>query len=162
MRLVWHAKTFDKLSGDDIYAMLKLRADVFIVEQGYVCQDIDGLDRAKDILHLRGCDEKGVTRLYARILGPLSASNTESGDVAIGRVVCDRSLRGQGKGHELMARAISLASETWSGNPIKLSAQLYLQNFYAAHGFIAVGSKFLDHGIDHILMRRDTGAAKCV
>ncbi|WP_052364936.1 GNAT family N-acetyltransferase [Halotalea alkalilenta] len=149
----WRVSSFDGLTTEWLYALLRLRAEVFVVEQACAFLDLDGRDTEPDTLHLMGFDQHGELVRYARLLGPREDSGA-SGEVAIGRVVCARAARGNGQGHGLIARAVEEMAERWPGRVIKLSAQAHLQGFYAAHGFVAQGETYLEDGIPHVDMRR--------
>ena len=142
----WKIKRFDGLSLRELYAILELRAEVFIVEQNCVYQDIDGKD--PKAFHLLGeIDSKIVA--YARLF--------KKGDyfehASIGRVVVGEKFRDKKLGHELMRKAIA-ALANLGETAIEISAQLYLQKFYESHGFSAIGPSYLEDGIPHIKMLR--------
>lgn len=149
----WQVASFNELSAERLYALLRLRAEVFVVEQACAFLDLDGLDTEPDTLHLMGFDQHGELARYARLLGPRGCTGG-NGEVAIGRVVCARAARGNGQGHGLIARAVEEMAERWPGRVIKLSAQAHLQGFYAGHGFVAEGETYLEDGIPHVEMRR--------
>lgn len=141
----WEIKPFKELSADELYKVLALRCEVFIVEQNCPYQDIDGKDSVA--LHLMGFDN-GILVAYARLFGP--------GDYllesCIGRVVVKPTHRRLNLGHELMRRAMEAMDENFS-KPIKIHAQSYLRNFYESHGFRVSGDEFPEDGIPHLPMR---------
>jgi len=145
--LNWTIKKFDELTLDELYNILQLRNEVFIVEQNCVYNDTDGKDRpAWHLMAIEG--DKLVA--YTRILPPGVSYN----DPAIGRVVTSSSKRRSGLGRELMKRSIEACEKLFGKSSITLSAQVYLQSFYESLGFIVVGAEYLDDGIPHIKMSR--------
>jgi ElaA protein len=148
MPLTWRWCRFEDLGVDGVYDMLALRARVFILEQGPYL-DPDGADR--HAWHLLGRDAaNGALLAYLRLLNP----GVKFDDAALGRVVVDASLRGQGIGHRLVREGLARCEALWPGRPVSISAQAHLQRFYAAHGFRTVSEEYLDDGIPHVDMRR--------
>jgi ElaA protein len=148
MPLAWRWCRFEELGVDGVYDMLALRAKVFILEQGPYL-DPDGADR--HAWHLLGRDvTSNVLSAYLRVLEP----GVKFDDASIGRVVVDAGLRGQGIGHQLVREGLAQCARLWPGQPVSISAQAHLQRFYAAHGFQASSSPYLDDGIAHVDMRR--------
>ena len=148
MNVTWEIKPFKALSTTELYSLLQLRAEVFIVEQNCVYQDIDGKDTKA--LHLLGkYDDKIVS--YARLF--------KSGDyfenASIGRVVIGAGYRDKKWGHELMQQAIKGIETHFNENKITISAQLYLQKFYESHGFVQTSEMYLEDDIPHIQMKRE-------
>jgi ElaA protein len=148
MDLKWKIKPFTALSTNELYAVLQLRSEVFVVEQNCVYQDIDGKD--EKALHLIGeFDDKIVA--YARLF--------RSGDyfenASIGRVVIDPDYRDKKWGHELMQQAISGVEQHFKTKKITISAQLYLQQFYESHGFVVTSETYLEDDIPHIEMKKE-------
>jgi ElaA protein len=146
MDLKWKIKRFTALSTSELYSVLQLRSEVFVVEQNCVYQDIDGKDQKA--LHLIGeFDSKIVA--YARLF--------DAGDyfeqASIGRVVVGTAYRDKKWGHELMKQAISGIEEHFKTKKITISAQLYLQRFYESHGFVATSETYLEDDIPHIEMK---------
>ncbi|GFM66659.1 GNAT family N-acetyltransferase [Pseudomonas cichorii] len=150
MPIKWICKHHTDLSIEQLYAVLKLRAEVFVVEQQCVYQDVDGLDLTGDTCHLMAWQD-GKLVAYLRLLDPIQ----QGGDVTIGRVVTAPSIRNKGMGHELMVQALEHAEKKWPDQPIYLSAQAHLQGYYSRYGFNAVGEEYLEDDIPHIGMRRD-------
>lgn len=149
MTLTWTAKPFADLSTAELYALLQLRIEVFVVEQQCPFQDLDGLDQRA--LHLLGCTETGELAAYARLFAP----GRSYAEVSIGRVVASPRLRRHGFGRQLMQRAIEECAAQFGPQPIKIGAQQYLQAFYESFGFRQIGEGYLEDGIPHIYMRRD-------
>lgn len=143
----WALKKFDELTTAELYGILQLRSEVFIVEQNCVYPDPDGKD--PQAWHLIGTEEN-ILVAYTRILGP----GIVYPDPAIGRVVIAPSKRGSGLGRELMERSIEQCEQLFGKNSITLSAQVYLKKFYESLGFIGIGDEYLDDGIPHIKMSR--------
>ena len=143
----WIIKRFDELSLDELYNILQLRTEVFIVEQNCVYQDPDGKDQSA--WHLMAIEDDKLVA-YTRILPPGVAYN----DPAIGRVVTSSSKRRSGLGRELMRRSIEACEKLFGNASITLSAQVYLKSFYESFGFIVVGEEYLEDGIPHIKMSR--------
>ncbi len=139
-------KAYSDLSKNELYAILWLRAKVFIVEQNCPYQDLDGKDQKS--YHVIGVKDDMIAA-YSRIIPPgVSYENYSS----IGRVVCDPSARGNGLGKTLMRFSIDTCKELYPDKPIKISAQTYLQRFYNALGFAEVGDEYLEDNIPHIQM----------
>ncbi len=141
----WQVSTFDELSNRELYALLKLRQDVFLLEQECLYNDFDGLDA--DSLHML-CWRGEELAAYQRCLPP-GLSYPQS---AIGRIVVAPSARGTSLGRELVQRGIDFNLERWPGQDISINAQSYLERFYSGLGFEAVGDEYLEDGIPHIRM----------
>lgn len=147
MSLQFHLKTFAQLITDELYEILQLRAEVFVVEQDCVYQDIDGKDAKA--LHLFAFKNKSIVA-YARIFGPGDYFE----DASIGRVVVKLSERKYGYGHHLMQEANKAVKTHFNASKIHLSAQQYLVKFYNTHGYKEVGDGYLEDGIPHIGMEK--------
>ncbi|WP_347373603.1 GNAT family N-acetyltransferase [Aequorivita sp. Q41] len=138
-------KTFDALTSKELYNILQLRSEIFVVEQDCVYQDIDGKDERS--LHIIGyTDEKLVA--YARCFKPGDYFD----EAAIGRVLVRENYRKFGYGHEITKAAIAAIKTNFKADKIKISAQIYLIIFYESHGFKTVGDRYLEDGIPHITM----------
>lgn len=144
--LSFYSKRFDELTTEELYTILALRAEVFVVEQNCPYQDLDGKD--KNALHVLGY-LNGTLIAYARVLKQ-GISYQEY--ASIGRVVTDSSARGKKYGHELMVYSIGVCQKHYTGQKIKISAQAHLEKFYTTHGFVASGESYLEDGIPHIGM----------
>ena len=142
----WELKKFADLTNNELYDVLRLRVDIFVVEQNCPYPEIDGKDPQS--LHLMYW-ENGVLVAYARILPPGLSYDEPS----IGRVIVAETHRGTGLGHELLDRAIK-ASLAEYNQPIKIGAQAYLENYYNAAGFVKVSDVYLEDDIPHIDMLR--------
>ncbi|MGL6558950.1 GNAT family N-acetyltransferase [Aeromonas dhakensis] len=144
----WILKPWCELTTDELYDLLALRVEVFVVEQTCPFQDLDGLDRRDGVLHLLGWQD-GALVAYARLMAPGVAKSEQ---VVIGRVVTAPEARGDGLGHRLMQQALQECAQLWPGVSIYLGAQAHLQGFYGRHGFTAVGEPYLEDDIPHIGM----------
>ncbi len=143
----WEHRAFAELQIAELYGLLKLRQEVFVVEQACVYLDADGLDARAS--HLFAVDGDTVVAC-ARIFAP----GVREDAAVIGRVVTAVSRRGQGLGRELMRRAIRIIEEAHGATPIQIGAQQYLQRFYESFGFVRNGDDYLEDGIVHLPMRR--------
>jgi ElaA protein len=140
-------KPFPELSTNELYEMLQLRSEVFVVEQNCVYQDIDGKDQKA--IHVLGYSD-GILVAYSRLFKPKDYFEYAS----IGRVIVKESYRDKKLGHELMRVSIDAITTLFQETKITISAQLYLQKFYESHGFIVVGESYLEDDIPHIEMKR--------
>jgi ElaA protein len=145
MELNWTYKYFDELLAAELYAVMQLRNEVFVVEQNCVYQDADEKDRQS--FHLMGWDGTKLVA-YTRILPPGLAY----AEASIGRVVTSPAYRGTGAGRQLMERSIAKTMEQFDVKAIKIGAQLYLQKFYESLGFVQCGPGYLEDDIPHIPM----------
>lgn len=145
----WFNKTFAGLSAEELYQIVQLRQQVFVVEQNCVYLDADGYDR--EALHLFAV-QQGCVVAYCRLLPP----GLKYQEASIGRVCTALAQRASGLGRELMHRALTLVGESYASESvrvdIRISAQLYLQNFYGSLGFTAVSAPYDEDGIPHIEM----------
>ena len=146
--LNWRCERYAGLGVDDLYDLLALRSEVFVVEQQCLFQDIDGADRAS--AHLLGRDAAGVLQAYLRIVDP----GVKYLEPSLGRVVTARDARGMGLGHGLMAEGLARCAAAWPGRAIRIGAQARLAAFYAGHGFVRDGEDYLEDGIPHCEMLR--------
>lgn len=145
--LSWRCQAFDALAPQSLYELLRLRTEVFVIEQNCVFQDMDGADPACH--HLLG-ERGGALLAYARLV-PVGLKFAEA---SIGRVVSDPAARGTGLGHVLMREAVARLHALWGERPIRIGAQARLQGFYRQHGFEPEGPIYIEDGIDHIEMLR--------
>jgi len=141
-------KSFKELTNEELYSILQLRAEVFVVEQDCVYQDLDGKDQKA--IHVLGTKNNEMVA-YTRIF--------KAGDyfkeASIGRVVVKQSERKYGLGQEIMNASIKIIKEQLNENIIYLSAQTYLKKFYNSLGFEEVGEEYLEDGIPHIGMLKE-------
>jgi len=141
-------KHFDELSTQELYVLLALRSEVFVVEQHCVYQDLDGLDVKG--FHALMYQKDGQIIGTARILPKAVVYETP----AIGRFVISKSARGEGYAHELIRACISEIERLFLTHEITISAQEHLEKFYGQHNFVRVGNGYLEDGIPHIKMKR--------
>jgi len=146
--MIWKIKPFEELTTAELYAILRLRSEVFIIEQNCAYQDLDNSDQKA--LHLMGTDEESQLLAYTRIFAP----GIKFTEASIGRVVTSPLARGKGAGRELMERSISELQQHYGVIPIKIGAQQYLQRFYTSLGFEQTSDTYLEDGIPHIEMLR--------
>ena|SRR6218665_702259 len=145
-QLVWTCKKFSELTPAELYAILKLRSEVFVVEQNCVYLDPDGKDAGA--YHLCGWMNNELLVAYARLLPP-GLSYTEA---SIGRVVSHPAYRKYGYGKILMQKAIEKTKILFDTNSIKIGAQQYLLKFYGDLGFMSIGEPYMEDGIPHVEM----------
>lgn len=148
MKPEWKLKPFDELTPGELYAMIRLRNEVFVVEQNCVFQDADNKDQGS--FHYMGFIGNDLAA-YTRLVPPGYIYD----DVSIGRVVTSPAYRGTGIGKVLMTNSIQECYRLFGKLPIKIGAQFYLKKFYAAFGFRQVSEIYLEDGIEHIYMLLD-------
>lgn len=148
----WRCLPFAALSADTLYRLLRLRSEVFVVEQNCVFLDMDNLD--PQCLHVLGevVDDDGTTHLHAstRLVPP----GVAFAEASIGRVVTAPAARGGGIGHKLMAESVRLLETLWGPQPIRIGAQAHLEGFYQQHGFVSDNKPYDEDGIPHLEMIR--------
>jgi ElaA protein len=138
-------KSFEELSKLELYKILRLRAEVFIVEQDCVYQDVDDKDQKALHVILKKSEEIiGYTRLFW--------PGDYFKEASIGRVVISKKERHNNFGSELMKASILAISEKMKEKKIKISAQTYLKIFYNNLGFLESGKEYLEDGIPHVAM----------
>jgi len=147
MSIKFQIKPFNEFSVAELYQVLQLRSEVFVVEQNCVYQDVDGKD--SKALHVLGVFEGDIVA-YARLFAPGYYFDNAS----IGRVVINAGYRDRKWGHNLMQAAIAGIKEHFNQDAITISAQLYLKKFYEGHGFVKQGEEYLEDDIPHIRMNR--------
>lgn len=138
----WELKSFDELTTRELYDILKLRIEVFVVEQNWPYQDLDDKDKLAYHLFL---EDEGVIVAVLRIL----PENVSYDEMAIGRVVVKKSYRKQGISKIMMNKAIRFIIEEQKMDKIRLSGQTYLTDFYINLGFKKVSDVYLEDGIEH-------------
>ena len=144
--MTWSCKHFDELSTQELYDLLRLRSEVFVVEQDCVYLDLDGKDQKA--WHLFATENDKIVACV-RIL----ATGASYPDAAsIGRVCSHLSVRKRAIGQDLMQRSIAKARALFPGEPIRIGAQLYLLKFYNTLGFAQSSEEYLEDGIPHIEM----------
>ena len=140
----WTWKLFSDLTVAELYKVLQLRQEVFVVEQKCCYSDIDDWDQ--DAVHLLGTNDNSQLLAYIRVFAP----NVRFAEASIGRVIIDKTMRGCGLGHELMNRGINYCDEQFVGAPIRIAAQAHLKHFYQSHGFQIVSKEYPVDEIPHI------------
>ena len=143
----WEIKKFKELSVDELYRILELRNNVFVVEQECIYQDCDRKDL--EAYHLF-CIENDKIIATLRIL----EKGISYDEISIGRVVVDKLYRRKNLGRKAMEMAIDFINNTYGNSPIRISAQVYIKDFYESLGFKAVSDIYLEDDIPHIEMIR--------
>ena len=138
-------KRFEALTTNELYAILRLRSEVFVVEQDCVYQDLD--DKDKKALHVMGWYDNTIVA-YTRIFDVKLYFN----EASIGRVVVDKKYRSKGFGIDIMIASINAIKKHYNQTQIKISAQTYLIKFYNNLGFKEQGKPYLEDGIPHTAM----------
>lgn len=145
----WQSKTFNELTVDELYDILKLRIDVFVVEQCCFYPDIDDLDRDIQTKHLFSYVD-GKIAAYLRVL---AKGKSYEDYISIGRVIVAPQARGTGLGHDLIKEGLRVCEQNFAGQALKISAQQHLEKFYNEHGFVTVSDMYLEDNIPHISMQ---------
>jgi ElaA protein len=148
MKIQWKIKPFETLSTNELYDILRLRSEIFVVEQNCVYLDLDGKDKLA--LHLFG-EYQGKIVAYSRLFKPGITFDNAS----IGRVVVGANYRDRKWGHDLMREAIAGIQSHFGESKITIGAQLYLKKFYESHGFVQTSEMYLEDDIPHIEMKRE-------
>ena len=149
----WQWKQFKNLNTDELHEIFQVRQQVFVVEQNCVYQDVDGLDQyAWHLLGYQTAENSGSRQLvaYCRVVYPAHKYQEPS----IGRLLTVESVRKTGLGKQLLSVALINTEKEYPYKAVKISAQLYLQNFYSQFGFENVSSPYDEDGIPHIEMLR--------
>jgi ElaA protein len=146
----WFIKTFEQLTTNELYDILKIRCDVFVVEQACFYPDLDDKDRIEGALHLFAYDGQKLA-CYLRALPPGGSYDNMS---SLGRVATAENYRGTGLGHELLVQGVNLVDQTWPLFTCHISAQAHLQAYYNKQQFHTVGEGYLEDDIPHIGMER--------
>jgi ElaA protein len=140
-------KPFESLTPRELYAILKLRSEIFVVEQKCIFLDMD--DKDQECQHLMLHHNRELMA-YARIV-PAGVTFEQP---SIGRVVSSYASRGKGFGRQLMKLSIENCIRLYGNKPIKIGAQLYLKSFYESFGFVSQDDIYDEDGIDHVHMIR--------
>lgn len=141
----WCLTTFNELNVHQLYEILKLRTDIFVVEQNCAYMELDNLDQQTNTKHLCYYENQQLVA-YLRIL------KLSDEQLTIGRVVVAKQARKSGLGHTLLAKAINYCKKSYATLPVKISAQAHLKNYYQQHGFKQVTDIYLEDNIPHIGM----------
>lgn len=144
----WKLTSFAQLSNVELYQLIKLRIDIFVVEQKCPYPELDGKDTFTGVYHLLGY-KNGELVACARLL-PKGVSYPS---VSIGRVATLQNARGHGLGHQLLTVAKEKCQELWPNESIEIGAQEHLAQFYTQHGFMQTSPCYLEDGIPHIDMK---------
>jgi ElaA protein len=142
----WTLKSFETLTSAELYAILQLRNEVFIVEQNCPYQDLDEKDQFSQ--HFCAWNEEGVLVAYTRLIPP----GKVYAEISIGRVVTKPIVRKEGIGRILMQKSIDSCYALFGQGPIKIGAQFYLKKFYESLGFVQTSEIYLEDNIEHIEM----------
>ncbi|KGA96784.1 GNAT family acetyltransferase [Alkalihalobacillus alcalophilus ATCC 27647 = CGMCC 1.3604] len=145
----WVVKEFNQLTNEELYEIIRLRVNVFIVEQNCPYEELDGAD--KKALHLFLKDEKGAMLAYSRLF--LKGDYFE--EASIGRVIVAQKQRSLGYGVQLLNKAISILEEEKEQKSIFIQAQSYLEKFYQSFGFYSVSESYMHDGLLHTDMRKE-------
>ncbi len=143
----FEVKRFSDLSLDELYALLALRQEIFIVEQNCPYLDADGKDQSA--FHVLAFSEQGELAAYTRLL---SKGISYPEYCSIGRVICKKTFRQTGLGKEIMQHSIKSCTQLFPNQVIKISAQVYLDRFYKSLGFKPIGEEYLEDDIPHQAM----------
>jgi ElaA protein len=144
----WILKPFAELTPYELYSILQLRNEVFIVEQNCPYQDMDNKDLKS--WHLMGIKENKLMA-YSRLLAP----GISYGESSIGRIVSSPSVRKTGMGKKLVEESIKQIKNLFKTDTIRIGAQLYLKTFYESYGFVQDGEIYLEDNIPHIIMLKN-------
>lgn len=147
MNLSWICKTFNELTADEMYTILCVRQEVFVLEQECLYLDADGKDRKSH--HLIGYNN-GEVVAYARIVEPAVSYS----EVSIGRILTTKDARRTGAGIDLMNQALAKIEELYGKVSVRISAQSYLKDFYQKFDFQPTGKEYLEDEIPHMEMLR--------
>ena len=141
-------KKFSELNIDELYQILRLRTEVFVVEQNCVYQDLDNKDQKAIHIYCKENDEiLGYTRIFK--------AEHYYENPSIGRVVVSKKNRGQDIGKKIMIDSIEYIKQNIKGKKIELSAQKYLDKYYKDLGFQKTGKDYLEDGIPHQRMIKE-------
>lgn len=148
----WYCKPFDALTAREVYAILSVRSEVFVVEQRCVYLDPDGKDaQAHHLFAVDGAQQgRPQVAAYMRLLPP----GVSYEEASLGRVLTGTAHRGRGLGQELLKRGLAHANGFWPDAALRIGAQAYLQKLYESAGFAKVGEPYDEDGIPHIEMVR--------
>ena len=145
MKIEWVKKKWSEVSSEELYSILRLRSEVFVVEQNCVYQDIDNKDQTA--IHLLGYINKELIA-YSRLFN----EGDYFKETSFGRAIIKKEKRGQGYGDELVKESLKTIKNYYGNKKVKISAQAHLKTFYSKHAFIAKGKEYLEDGIPHVSM----------
>lgn len=145
MKIEWVKKKWSEVSLEELYSVLRLRSEVFVVEQDCVYQDIDNKDQIA--IHLLGYINKELIA-YSRLFN----EGDYFKETSFGRAIIKKEKRGQGYGDELVKESLKTIKNYYGNKKVKISAQAHLKTFYSKHAFIAKGKEYLEDGIPLVSM----------
>lgn len=145
MKIEWVKKKWSEISLEELYSVLRLRSEVFVVEQDCVYQDIDNKDQIA--IHLLGYINKELIA-YSRLFN----EGDYFKETSFGRAIIKKEKRGRGYGDELIKESLKTIKNYYGNKKVKISAQAHLKTFYSKHDFIAKGKEYLEDGIPHVSM----------
>lgn len=144
----WKVKTFQELELNELYKIIQLREEVFILEQKCIYTDLDFADQ--DCTHIMGFINEEMVA-YSRIFAPDASINKSA---SFGRVLVAKKARGINIGRLLITQLLETIEQLYQTNHVEISAQSYLVKFYQEFGFQTYGEGYLDAGIPHISMKK--------
>ncbi|GAA5646601.1 GNAT family N-acetyltransferase [Vibrio proteolyticus] len=156
----WKVKKFQDLTADELYTLLRLRCEIFIVEFNTPYNDLDGKDTHPETLHVMGYDSEKLVA-YSRIMPErlgypaevMDQIKSEDNDVSIGRVVVDKQYRGQKLGNVLMDVSFETTRELYPEKSIFISAQAHLKDYYGRLGFDVITDRYQEDGCTMLGLR---------
>ncbi len=146
MNMKWIYKSYEELTTQELHDLIKVRMDIFVVEQNCPYPEVDGYDPEANHLWLE--DEDGQVIAYCRIF----LSGVKYNEASIGRILVVKEMRGKEYGKELMTKALSVIKDQYGEKAVKIQAQEYLLDFYGSFGFEGVTETYLEDGIPHVDM----------
>ena len=145
IEMSWNIQTYDELTTEELYRIIQLRVNVFIVEQQTCYEDLDNHDQ--NSIHISYV-KNGKLFAYSRILPPGEKFEMAS----IGRVITSQEMRGTGLGKEMIQLALETIDRQWPGSEVFIQAQEYLKHFYSSFGFTQVSKPYIYDSLPHIDM----------
>lgn len=146
--IFWNIKSFEELTTQELYKIIRARVEVFVIEQDTPYQDLDNYDQKA--LHI-WAEQDGELLAYCRIFD----KGIKYSETSIGRVLTTANARKKGLGKELISIAIENIEKLFKTSEIRISAQDYLIKFYSDFGFVDTGKKYLEDNLPHTEMKRD-------
>lgn len=146
--IIWNIKSFEELTTQELYKIIRARVEVFVIEQDTPYQDLDNYDQKA--LHI-WAEQDGELLAYCRIFD----KGIKYSETSIGRALTTANARKKGLGKELISIAIENIEKLFKTSEIRISAQDYLIKFYSDFGFIDTGKKYLEDNLPHTEMKRD-------
>lgn len=144
--ITWQCLAFSELTAAQLYAILQVRSEVFVVEQNCVYLDMDGAD--PQCLHLIAWTDDKQIAAYLRLVPP----GLKFTEASIGRVITSQIARGQGIGKQLIAKGLAQIQTSYPGQAVRIGAQQYLEKFYQSFGFNTCSEMYLEDDIAHVEM----------